>query len=1032
MKTLKQALKIRDSIFDEEKRDDTLDLSNLINESIDIDRFFNETFFTDGMILLLDTAFKRFRGKASNGLVKLTQAMGGGKTHNMLALGLLAKNPEYRDKILKGRYKDYTKKIKVVAFTGRESDLQFGIWGEIAKQIGKEDQFNPYYSPLKAPGQSAWIELLKSNEPTIIMLDELPPYLNYCKTQAYGTGTLLDITTTALSNLFNALNKADLHNVCLIVSDLEAAYLQGSNVIKGLFEDLGNEINRSSTNIEPVASNTDDLYNILRTRLFSEIATEKEIDKIANEYQKAVKEAKEMRYTDENPENIASGIRASYPFHPATRDLFARFKENAGFQQTRGFIRLTRAMVKGLFKEGGLADKRYLINPYDIDLNDSEMNTIIKQIKPELVNAISHDIASHGSAIAEQLDKPTQSTDIQDLSKLVFIASLSKVTGSIVGLTMNETIAYICAPGRNITNLTKSMDELKLRAWYLFFDRDNRLYFRKVQNVNAKLDDEVRGFSYEQAKLHIKALLNDKFKPSEKDCYQDLYIFPSIEEIDLKKNKVSLILTEPNNQKDNLGLQESIKKFYDETSYKNRIMFLTGQRVAMDNLIEITKSYKAIENIIKQLENEENVAAGDSELIQAKDLYDKISNQLFSNIREAFVTLYFPKKDGLEKQDFKMEFVGNHFDAENQIKKVLTEVMKFTTDIEPTKIKRKFETRIFTQQRMTWKHILERVATETSWQWHKPDALEDLKKYCLRNGDWIEEGGYLDKEPPAPETSVNVIESHRDDLTGEVTLKINPINGDIVYYEIDDDATTASSQVKELSGFKTKELKISFLCVDSKGKNTTGQQYKWTNNVSVKYKTFDKGGKRYFQLEATSNDVEIRYSTDGSNPSNNGGKYIEPFEITEDTKIIQAVAVNEKKGVFSEPLQHKIEIKSFSIQKDKPVKLRDAQTTNSSKETFSLLEDYAQFKVSVQDIDFTIQVRNGEGFMMLSFGKFQIEKMQDVSDELNQLINKFFANKSYDVTATFNNVSFLDGNLFEQYVSKQKQTVDEYKNKIIQ
>ena len=112
--------------------------------------------------------------------------------------------------------------------------------------------------------------------------------------------------------------------------------------------------------------------------------------------------------------------------------------------------------------------------------------------------------------------------------------------------------------------------------------------------------------------------------------------------------------------------------------------------------------------------------------------------------------------------------------------------------------------------------------------------------------------------------------------------------------------------------------------------------------------------------------------------------------------------------------------------------MRDAQTTNSSKETFSLLEDYAQFKVSVQGIDFTIQEKNGKGFMMLSFGEFQIEKMQDVTDELNQLINRFFANKSYEVTATFNNVSFPDGNLFEQYVSKQKQTVDEYKNKIIQ
>ena len=69
---------------------------------------------------------------------------------------------------------------------------------------------------------------------------------------------------------------------------------------------------------------------------------------------------------------------------------------------------------------------------------------------------------------------------------------------------------------------------------------------------------------------------------------------------------------------------------------------------------------------------------------------------------------------------------------------------------------------------------------------------------------------------------------------------------------------------------------------------------------------------------------------------------------------------------------------------------------------------------------------------MLAFGEFQLEHMQDVTDELNLLINRFFAHKFYDVTATFNTVSFPDGNLFEQYVSKRKQTVDEYKHNITQ
>jgi predicted AAA+ superfamily ATPase len=81
-------------------------------------------------------------------LIKLTQSMGGGKTHNMIALGLLAKYPEFRARIMGDRFKDsHLGKIKVVAFTGRESDAPYGIWGAIAEQLGKKEVFKDYYSP---------------------------------------------------------------------------------------------------------------------------------------------------------------------------------------------------------------------------------------------------------------------------------------------------------------------------------------------------------------------------------------------------------------------------------------------------------------------------------------------------------------------------------------------------------------------------------------------------------------------------------------------------------------------------------------------------------------------------------------------------------------------------------------------------------------------------------------------------------------------------------------------------------------------
>jgi len=79
-------------------------LTNLIEGSINADDFFAENYLTDGMKRLLREAFRRFEGNSSQGVFVLTQAMGGGKTHNMIALGLLAKNPHLRSHVMRNLY----------------------------------------------------------------------------------------------------------------------------------------------------------------------------------------------------------------------------------------------------------------------------------------------------------------------------------------------------------------------------------------------------------------------------------------------------------------------------------------------------------------------------------------------------------------------------------------------------------------------------------------------------------------------------------------------------------------------------------------------------------------------------------------------------------------------------------------------------------------------------------------------------------------------------------------------------------------
>ena len=150
MIALSEMLKPRQNVFSDTAREDVLNLTDLTENRIDAHRFFGENFQTQGMTVLFDTAFARFKGESNTGVIKLTQAMGGGKTHSMLALALLAQNAELREKVLGSKYVGIGE-IKVVSFSGREN-ADFGIWGTIAEQLGKKEFFKDYYSPLKAPG----------------------------------------------------------------------------------------------------------------------------------------------------------------------------------------------------------------------------------------------------------------------------------------------------------------------------------------------------------------------------------------------------------------------------------------------------------------------------------------------------------------------------------------------------------------------------------------------------------------------------------------------------------------------------------------------------------------------------------------------------------------------------------------------------------------------------------------------------------------------------------------------------------------
>ena len=905
MQTVKTGCVPRPSTFDPNRRDTVLHLGDLVADRIDADGFFAENHITEGMRTLLTEGFRRLEGHSTQGVFKLTQAMGGGKTHNLLVLGLLAKHPGYRADVMGAFYTPDARlgPVRVVAFSGRESDAPLGIWGAIAEQLGKRDQFKDYYTPLAAPGLTAWVNLLQG-EPLVIMLDELPPYFVNAAAKSIGHSDLATVTTTALANLLEALGREELRNVCLVITDLAANYQAGSAQINAALQDLEGETGRAAMNLEPVRMNTDEFYHILRKRLFEKLPDEPAVAEVAQGYAQAIRDAKQMDVTNASPEQFAADVAQSYPFHPALRDLYARFRENQGFQQTRGLIRLMRIVVSRIWSS---ERDPHLIAAHDLDLANRETLTEINQINSTLENAVAHDIASNGKAVAEAIDANlTTGEDAQDVMRLLLIASLANVPNAVKGLTVPEIVANLCAPRRDIAHLQNDViARLATAAWYLHSTNDGRLHLRNVQNLVARVNTTAGAYLRDQATKELKERLTAIFEPAEGHCYQRLQPLPALDEINIEPEAVTLVVAEPHPA----GLHPDLAAYYAQLTYQNRVCFLTGQR-AFDSLLERARELKAINQIIGEM-HAEGVADGDVQMQQARDqLLPRFLAQFHSAIRETFTTLHYPTRDRLAKVDLTMEFRENRYDGEEQVREALAGQMKFTTDVENEGFRKRIEARLFTQQSMLWTEIKRRAATSTVWQWHRPDALERMKAQCLHTDAWREEGNYVNKGPfPKPATTVRVQELSRDGDTGVVKLRLSPVNGDTLYAETGADATPASMKLQGRD-FETAGLRVSFLAVDSAGEHETGEAVTYTNRITLKSREYLDSEQRMVEIRAAPT-APIRYTTDGSDPMLAGGIYDGPFAVPPSTRLVLAVA--EKDGIASE--QHRREIAEKPVER---------------------------------------------------------------------------------------------------------------------
>lgn len=1015
MKTVRDACQLQENALSIKLSDQIEQLDELIAGEGNGTAFFEKTFITQGMQDLISEGIARLAGASSQAVFHLKQAMGGGKTHLLVGFGLLARHPELRKTYCAGMPGASTfTSANIAAFNGRNNPDHF-FWGEIANQLGKVEQFKAFWtSGPKAPDEKDWLKLFESDQPILILLDEMPPYFHYLDTQKVGNGTVADIATRAFANLLTAAGKKK--NVCVVVSDLAAAYDTGARLINRALEDARAELGRQERIITPVDLAANEIYDILRKRLFKSLPDRAEIGDIADTFGRKLEEAAKSKTANRGAEAIADEIAATYPFHPRLKNVIALFKENEQFKQTRGLIELVSRLLRSVWDRQ--ANDVFLIGAQHFDLSIAEVRDKLTEISG-MRDVIAKDLwdAQH-SAHAQIIDLQTGKEAATQIGALLLTASLSTAVNAVKGLTREEMVECLVSPLREPSDFLAAFEELEKVAWYVHHTPEGRYYFDRQENLTKLLQSLAHDAPQNQVDDLIRHRLREMFKPSRKTSYDDVLPLPKLEEVAdrVRKGRVLLVVSP-----DSKIPPEEVQRFFDGLSQKNNLCVLTGDKTAMGSVEKAARQHFAAQKADGRIPKGH---AQRDDLERKQQGYEQDFNSTILNL---FDKVLFPiQRAGRPAQlaskalDMTRD-ATKPFNGEEQIEKTLTSnPLKLYLDVakEFDAIRDKAQDLLWpeNQDDARWSDVTDRYAEQAGMPWLPPKGLDTLKSVACNRGLWEDLGnGYVTKNPKKKHTSAQVIAETEPDDEGKVRLRVNPQNAGPaprIHYAEDSLVSESSPQLKD-QAYTTAALRVNFLVVDPSGQYETGDPVTWANKLVLRNRLTEKDRRRNIELLVAPKGA-IRYTLDGSEPRD-GTPYEGPIPIDDGDVLLRAFAEADKieaKAEFHFPAKGR---KGLQIDQVKPGRLvsRTGRKLDSRGKTFEGLKQAAEKSATFEGIVLTV----GQGNQMIAVqvGEIAVEAAF-IEALLTKVLEKFTADTP--VTMTFRKGHFASGHDLKDFAAK--------------
>jgi len=628
--------------------------------------FFQRTFITEGMRLLLDSVVKRLAGSGGDPVIQLQTAFGGGKTHTLLAVYHLAKGEAPASQlqgippILKTANVSDLPKANLAVLDGNNiapgSARKRGklsvrtLWGELAWQLGKEAGYQIVKdadTTGTSPGKEALTQLLAAHAPCVILMDELVAYIRqFEEGRSYAGGTydsnlsFIQALTEALKAVPNAVLLASLPE-----SDKEAGSQRGINALRTLEHYFA----RVQALWKPVG--TEEAFEIVRRRLFTNINDRSAAESVCRAFADFYiadsadfpHETQESRYYDR--------LLNAYPIHPEVFDrLYEDWSSLDNFQRTRGVLKLMAKVVHRLWKDG---NNDLLIMPGSLPLYDADVrNEAIYYLPQGWDPVLEKDIDGERAETTDQENKDTRLGSVQAcrrVARTVFLGSAPTTPNQMVrGVELEQIVLGTAQPGQQTGLYKDAVRRLVERLHYLNTAND-RFWFDTRPNLRREMEERKRRFN---DKEDVFPAIRDRVqKGIVTNAFGGVHVFTRSGDVP-DDFTARLVVLPPDcpysrsgHNKAIEGAAEVIKSRGDQPRTKqNRLLFLVADNDSVQRMKDQAKAMLAWQSIVEDIK-ELKLNLDQFQSRQAAKSLDDAQDTLKRMIRETYKWLLAPMQE---------------------------------------------------------------------------------------------------------------------------------------------------------------------------------------------------------------------------------------------------------------------------------------------------------------------------------------------------------------------------------------------------